>query len=973
MRPIAREEVDIFFGRDDHVDEMLDKLAANHFLCITGPSGCGKSSLAKTGLLTALEAGFLSGGGSDWIFVDIRPGNQPLRMLCQGYAQALMEAGNSDLEHSHIETILGHYIDQQHRDLGNIPELRGAVDNRSILILVDQFEEIFRFNQNGSNDVRVFVDVLLKTIAAKRNVYVAITMRTDELEKCARFPGLTAAINSGQFLTPVLDRYQLQEVIDGPIGVFGGSIDQDLSIWLLNNCEEMLDKLPILQHCLRLLYFRKLRETEGDATPTVTIGLSDLAVAFGFNLRDLQDPVKGRELLRQSISKELDRVYFSLPDKLRLLARHLFCDLTEMGVKGRDIRRPRTIAQLAASAGVDAGSIRAVLDPFVKGDIAYLYESPSGSDPKDSVVDVPHECVLRLWERLQYIWLPEEHRRADDMKMLVNQARRFDDSKRRGSLYARLLGGGMLGGSQLYPYSDWFGKKRPREEWARRYIEPVDWEIAENSEATVNIRQRTIGEKFTGAFGFLEWSCYRHRAVLVGVVVTILGGAVYVANDMRYRIDQANNMAFSPYDLRNLFVEERDEYGATLYLDSRQRQIVQPVGPSLLEKIKERNEVYWNIEKLAAAVNQPLCNHLDTIDDLTALGTNNLGFCKRYPPVNPETGMARKKLPKHEAAKSVAKTMVGKDFQMEARKLARGLLYSLSAIYPSDPDLYEHLATGFRLDENIPDDRRFAEVNACHRRQIAEACKMKMTDDGAHKLYVGFGDYADGFLETFKAGGKKLMLSQDYVALKAMLSAEFLDEETVNPAGADADASANAERMSRLWRGFDSASDAARGLYRQFQCRGTTSSETRHEACAIADKLYERAARALKLVIEIGNQNPDDPPKHKQFAYGAGLGGLHWSQDPDFRRIAGDVGVKQEMLIKEVDRASRVSSGSNRYPTALAMLYCLNGDFDEAKRTAYAIRSFDPKYDDVRQKAEHCDQVSEHEMKHLFTRRNPSE
>src|SRR5690349_14351959 len=44
LRSFKKEESDIFFGRDDHIDEMIAKVAERYFLCITGPSGCGKSS-----------------------------------------------------------------------------------------------------------------------------------------------------------------------------------------------------------------------------------------------------------------------------------------------------------------------------------------------------------------------------------------------------------------------------------------------------------------------------------------------------------------------------------------------------------------------------------------------------------------------------------------------------------------------------------------------------------------------------------------------------------------------------------------------------------------------------------------------------------------------------------------------------------------------------------------------------------------
>ncbi len=41
LRPFEREETDIFFGREQHSDELIDRLGFSHFLAVIGPSGCG--------------------------------------------------------------------------------------------------------------------------------------------------------------------------------------------------------------------------------------------------------------------------------------------------------------------------------------------------------------------------------------------------------------------------------------------------------------------------------------------------------------------------------------------------------------------------------------------------------------------------------------------------------------------------------------------------------------------------------------------------------------------------------------------------------------------------------------------------------------------------------------------------------------------------------------------------------------------
>ena len=78
----------------------------------------------------------------------------------------------------------------------------------NLLVLVDQFEEIFRFRKHEDpSEATAFVNLLLDSAhQADVPIYVVITMRSDFLGDCAVFAGLPEALNAGQFLTPRLTR-----------------------------------------------------------------------------------------------------------------------------------------------------------------------------------------------------------------------------------------------------------------------------------------------------------------------------------------------------------------------------------------------------------------------------------------------------------------------------------------------------------------------------------------------------------------------------------------------------------------------------------------------------------------------------------------------------------------------------------------------------------------------------------------------
>ncbi|WP_156883542.1 NACHT and WD repeat domain-containing protein [Salipiger mucosus] len=483
LRSFRRAEYDIFFGRDDHVQDMIEKLTEHQFLCVTGPSGCGKSSLARTGLFNALEAGFLPGRGSDWIFCDLYPETDPLGRLCRSLATAILlgESGHGapepDAEQAErieaLANMFHNHVDTRSSDLTAAVESVSEVAGRPVIILVDQFEEIFRYAQDDPRAVSRFVDVLLKTAMVHSDIYVVITIRTDELEKCARYAGLTGAINQSQFLTPTLDRYQMQEAIEGPMSLFGGRVEPELSVWMLNGLEEQLDKLPLMQHALLLLY-NHARKRAGEGGEVV-LRLPDFYEVFGIKDAAGRRRSESHDALRMSLSHQLDRLYGALDEGGQRITRDLFCALTTLESRGRDIRRPIRLGEAAKTLGCSFDNLLRVLSHFKDGPESYLRVAgeDDGIDANDTV-DVTHECILRLWRPLQRDWLPAEHASADNLRFLARLARERDQN-RHGGWWDRLLGRGLIAGRTLSRYLAWWRERHPNPTWAGRHLARIEW------------------------------------------------------------------------------------------------------------------------------------------------------------------------------------------------------------------------------------------------------------------------------------------------------------------------------------------------------------------------------------------------------------------------------------------------------------------------------------------------------------------
>ena len=143
---------------------------------------------------------------------------------------------------------------------GLVDSVKPLPEHESVLVVVDQFEEIFGYRKqrlafDGGAEADRFIAMLLR--AAEQTevpIYVMLTMRSDFLGECAVFRGLPEALNKGHYQVPKMTRQQLQEVIEGPLEAVGAQIHPSVVQRLLNESEEELDYLPVLQHLLRRMF-----------------------------------------------------------------------------------------------------------------------------------------------------------------------------------------------------------------------------------------------------------------------------------------------------------------------------------------------------------------------------------------------------------------------------------------------------------------------------------------------------------------------------------------------------------------------------------------------------------------------------------------------------------------------------------------------------------------------------------------------
>src|SRR5712692_9841369 len=445
LRPFETDEYRLFFGREGQSDALIARLQRSHFLAVVGTSGSGKSSLVRAGLLPALRGGMMAGAGSGWRIAIMRPGSDPIGNLAIALAdkEVLLEAGGG-LPRAEAEAVIEATL--RRGSLGLVDAARQARlnEHEKLLVVVDQFEELFRFRAarapaRTGDDASAFVKLLLEAAQQRElSIYIVPTMRSDFLGDCAQFQGLPEAINDGQYLIPRMTRDERRFAITGPVGVKRRKITEPLVNRLMNDVGDNPDQLPILQHALmRTWDYWAAHRRNGEP-----IGLEHYE-AIG--------------TMSEALSEHADEAWAELDERGRLIAERLFKALTERGADNREIRRPTRLGAICEIAGASLAEVAAVIEVFRGGGRSFLMPPAGVTLDGETVIDISHESLIRNWQRLQ-TWVNEEAQSARIYRRLAEAA----VLHREGSE-------GLLQDPGLQIALDWRHQNQPTAAWAERY------------------------------------------------------------------------------------------------------------------------------------------------------------------------------------------------------------------------------------------------------------------------------------------------------------------------------------------------------------------------------------------------------------------------------------------------------------------------------------------------------------------------
>ncbi|MCA9889924.1 MAG: WD40 repeat domain-containing protein, partial [Anaerolineae bacterium] len=405
LRAFERGESQDFFGREEFVQRLVWRMQEadpyQRFLAVVGPSGSGKSSVARAGLLPALVKNAIA-GSDHWFSIDMIPGDSPFDALETALTRIAADQAMNLREH----------LNRDERGLVRAADLILPKDKSQLLLLIDQFEEVFTLVTN-EDQRRRFLDLLLATVTAPHSrVRIVATLRADFYDRPLQYPKFGEMLRARMETILPLTAQGIERAIVGPVERLGMVFEEGLVAQIVSETTYQAGALPLLQFALTAL----------------------------FDLRD------GHKLTHEAyqqiggvggaLANRIEDIYRQLDPEAQEAVRQLFLRLVTLGEGVEDTRRRVPRSELVAVSN-DADLMEDLIDFLAQERFLALDNDPATRAP---MVEVAHEAILREWERLR-AWINDS--RAE-LRMHRELARLAEDWQKADQESSYLLRGARL-------------------------------------------------------------------------------------------------------------------------------------------------------------------------------------------------------------------------------------------------------------------------------------------------------------------------------------------------------------------------------------------------------------------------------------------------------------------------------------------------------------------------------------------------
>jgi WD40 repeat protein/class 3 adenylate cyclase len=492
LRPFEEGDAADFFGREELTEQLVERLGQTRFMAVVGPSGSGKSSVVRAGLIPALRRGALP-GSEGWLITEMLPGAHPLDELEAALLRVAVNPPSSLMEQ------------MERDDHGLLRAVKRILpgDRSELLVLIDQFEEVFTLVEDES--VRThFLESLEKAVTDPHSrLRVVVTLRADFYDRPLLYRGFAELLRSRMEAVVPLAPEELERAISEPAKRVDVRLEHGLVAKMLSDVGHQPGGLPLMEYALTELFERR-----DDSLLTV-----EAYRAIG--------GVSG------ALGRRAEELYGELDAERKEAARQLFLRLVALGEGTEDTRRPVPRSEIS-SLDIDQRALARVIDSYGASRLlSFDRDSRTGAP----TVEVAHEALLMAWGRLRR-WIDEAREDLRTERRLATAAREWVEADREPSFLAA--------GSRLEQFE--MSRKSAGISLTPEEREFVDASLAERD------RRRAEQEAQEARERMLERRSLRRLRALVAVLTAtalIAGGLTVFAFNQRGRAEREGRVALA--------------------------------------------------------------------------------------------------------------------------------------------------------------------------------------------------------------------------------------------------------------------------------------------------------------------------------------------------------------------------------------------------------------------------------------------
>jgi hypothetical protein len=313
---------------------------------------------------------------------------------------------------------LREHLERDGRGLVRIASLILPADQSELVIIIDQFEEVFTLVEDENKRAH-FINLICQSVTDPRSrVRIIITLRADFYDRPLQYADFGELVRSRMETVMPLSADELEAAIAKPAARVGVKFETGLIATIVSDIHYQPGALPLLQYALTELFEQRVNHTLTHEAYTALGGATGALAKRAEELYHEQN-TDGQETIRQ-----------------------IFLHLVSLGEGAEDTRRRVLRAELLELSD-DKELIDEMLDTYAAYRLLTLDHDPSSRRP---TVEIAHEAILREWERLR-VWLNDSRYDIRQQQMLSAAAAEWSQSNGDASY--------LLRGARLEQMAGW--------------------------------------------------------------------------------------------------------------------------------------------------------------------------------------------------------------------------------------------------------------------------------------------------------------------------------------------------------------------------------------------------------------------------------------------------------------------------------------------------------------------------------------